>query len=101
MAGRSGPSCERAILADLPEDWNRGGRSLRAWTLWVENPGPTREDGRRPWEWPTQLSLGRTVLVGRGLVVSELKCSKNLALATDDGDRGASLIPCNSCCPEP
>ncbi len=58
---------------DLPEDWNRGGGSLRDWTLWVDTPGPSPEDSRRPWEWATRLLPGRTAFVAGGLVESEPK----------------------------
>lgn len=68
---------------DLPEDWNRGGGSLKSWTLWFEVPGPD-----------SGLSPGRRALTATGLVKSSTKWTRdNLALATDAGDRYAFLCP--------
>ena len=85
----------------LPEEWNRGGGSLRNWTLWFENPGPSSENSQLPWEWVTRLSPGRTALTANGFVESKPLCSKNLALATDAGDLRSSLIQRKNSCPDP
>ena len=89
---------------NLVEDWKRGRpgvRSLGEWTLWYENPGPTPEDPHRSEAWIDRLSPVRIGIAINGLVGSEMRCSRNLALVTDAGDRRKSLIECDHCCPEP
>ena len=83
---------------DLVRDWKRGGESLGEWTLWYENPGPSP---KYPWMWTDRLSPVRIGIATTGLVGSEMLCSRNLALATDAGDRRKSLIECDHCCPDP
>ena len=85
----------------LPEHWIRGGGSLEAWTLWIENPASSSTAGGVQSDWVTDLSTVDQGLAAHGLVTSSQLCSRNLALATNAGDRRRSLIRCEYCCPEP
>ena len=86
---------------DVPTEWHRGGGSLRDWTLWFENLGPSPSHDHYSLDWPSEMIPSNTALVANGFLISNMHCSQNFALSTNAPDLTALLLKGRSRCSEP
>ena len=77
---------------DVPAEWHRGGGSLRDWTLWFENLGPSPSHDHYSLDWPSEMIPSNTALVANGFLISNMHCSKTFALSTNESDLTAVLL---------